>query len=508
MKKISYVFVLIFSALLLFNCGGKSSEKSGNAVEANISNTGEKQDGGRKRRGCDLDQEEFKKTEIFAVLDRSSDKNELPAAVSLVKYAPKPSSQGSQGSCTSWACNYAARTILESVATGKDPNANPFSPAYLYNQITKGNCTGTNIGVALDKMKVVGGIGLKEFPYTDQDCSKQPDAQMKQVAQANKIVGYNRLTFDDSKGEKKAGKVDIIAMKQNLAKGAPIVIGILVGGTFGKVDKEGFWKPTQKDIQTMKTQQDGHKVDDDEDDSFGGHAMCIVAYDDKKGGGAFQIMNSWGSDWADKGFFWMTYKDFELFSNEYYSEVYGLDPLPSKKSSNIDFSASVGLLDNKTKSYLGLQKKAGYVFATKGVQKAGTKFKIEFTNSTACYTYVFGQETDGTSYVLFPYTEKHSPYCGITGTRVFPKDFSMQLDNVGTKDVFVVVLSKEKLDFNALNEKISSGSGDYESKVKAALGNKLIPVGNIKAKGGDAPSFDISTSSQTAFPIVIEVAKK
>ena len=32
----------------------------------------------------------------------------------------------------------------------------------------------------------------------------------------------------------------------------------------------------------------------------------------------------------------------------------------------------------------------------------GTRFKIEVTNNAECYTYCFGQETDGRTYVLFP----------------------------------------------------------------------------------------------------------
>ena len=38
--------------------------------------------------------------------------------------------------------------------------------------------------------------------------------------------------------------------------------------------------------------------------------------------------------------------------------------------------------------------------------------------------------------VLFPYTEKHSPYCGTTGTRVFPRKQSLTADDVGTRDPY------------------------------------------------------------------------
>ena len=41
------------------------------------------------------------------------------------------------------------------------------------------------------------------------------------------------------------------------------------------------------------------------------HAVTMVGYDDYKNGGSFLFVNSWGQDWGDNGYFWVTYKDFE-----------------------------------------------------------------------------------------------------------------------------------------------------------------------------------------------------
>ena len=40
--------------------------------------------------------------------------------------------------------------------------------------------------------------------------------------------------------------------------------------------------------------------------------MIIVAYDDKKYGGSFLILNSW-ENWGDKGTIWVSYDDFEKY---------------------------------------------------------------------------------------------------------------------------------------------------------------------------------------------------
>jgi len=134
-----------------------------------------------------------------------------------------------------------------------------------------------------------------------------------------------------------------------------------------------------------------------------------------------------------------------------------------------------------------------------------TKFKIEVTNSLECYTYIFGQETDGSSYVLFPYTEKHSPYCGITGTRLFPKDFSMQADEVGNKDYMAIVVTKQPVDYKAMNDLINSKSGTYEQKVSAALQNKLVK--NVNFLPGEVISFETDAKEDDVVMMVIEVNK-
>ena len=45
------------------------------------------------------------------------------------------------------------------------------------------------------------------------------------------------------------------------------------------------------------TQHSGNRV--------GGHAVCIVGYDDDKQ--AWLAKNSWGNDWGEQGFFWIGY---------------------------------------------------------------------------------------------------------------------------------------------------------------------------------------------------------
>lgn len=255
----------------------------------------------------------------------------------------------------------------------------------------------------------------------------------------------------------------------------------------GMLGKE-FWNPTSSDFN-----QSG----------FGGHAMCVVGYDDYYEGGSFLIMNSWGTDWGKGGFAWVRYSDFKEFN----VEAYGLYPMGDASKKKVDsFSGSFGLELNSGNKSIQLRNVEGNYFETVGKVKKGDKFKVEFTNNIECYTYVFGEEIDGSSYVLFPYTPKHSPYCGITGTRLFPRDYSMTPDEKGEKDKIVVVITREPIDYVAMNKKISSAKGvTYEEKLANVMGNNVNQ--KINFSGSELVNFTMTSMFKEPIYFVIGVNK-
>lgn len=80
----------------------------------------------------------------------------------------------------------------------------------------------------------------------------------------------------------------------------------------------------------------------------GGHAVCIVGYDDSipasefkytpPGDGAFICKNSWGDDWGDNGYFYLSYYD-NAFSDGYLTPYIG--------SSKIDSACAFRLSDEE-----------------------------------------------------------------------------------------------------------------------------------------------------------------
>jgi hypothetical protein len=435
-----------------------------------------------------LDPRQFDKSKVYESLSDDDQKNPLPESANLQKYAPAVGDQGKQGSCVAWSSVYGARTILESTRTGQDPNSLKFSPAFLYNQIGLDNCEGTYINRAMEFMSQKGSVPYEAFPYSDQDCSKQPDQQLLDQARQYRMRGSNRLTVGD-----RTDKIDLRAIKENLSQGAPVVIGMMVGGTYMQpMMGQDVWNPTQDDASMM---------------GFGGHAQCVVGYDDTKYGGAFLIMNSWGPQWGNNGFAWVRYKHFQYFVRE----AYGLESMPAVgAAANKPFECEVGLVQvsfdgKKTVAgeYIPLKRTAENVFETIAAVKPGTRFKMEIRNESECYIYVFGKETDGSSYTLFPYPRaddptktKYSPFCGIAGYRLFPKDKSMEPDSIGIRDIMAVVVSKDSLNWSGINSKISQNkTEDYGARLRSALGAStqfiqadVSQKGNIHFKGDGSNS--------------------
>ncbi len=436
--------------------------------------------------GFNHDEVKYGNTAVYEPLANNR-KNPLPESYSLLEYAPTRLNQGRQGSCVGWSASYAARTILHARQTGARPNDVAFSPSYLYNQIALTDCQGAYLPDALAVMKKGGLLPTEYFPYDERSCSKKPDTREKQAAQQFRIRDYQRLT----KGSASSQVPDLLAIKQNLAAGAPVVIGMLVGGTFMRnMEGQDLWRPTQQDYKM---------------NGYGGHAMCVIGYDDYKAGannGAFQIMNSWGTNWGNNGVAWVTYKDFEFFTKE----AFGLYPMGSADKGNANFAAEFGLVKNKGKVSVAFEQTGENTFRTVTPMKKDEDFKIEVTNTQPCYTYVFGQETNGDIYTLFPYNEKHSPYCGTKGTRLFPRFESLYADDQGNLDYMGVIMSKEVIDYEQAKQALNNVNGTMAQKLKTVLGSNAL--GDMQFKAGKSIQMGTYDKKSGATYIVMEIEKE
>lgn len=209
----------------------------------------------------------------------------LPSEIDLSSQMPPVGYQGDQASCISWAAVYAVKSYYENLHRkwGLDspfsggPGHHVFSPAF--SQAHLGNDEkGSTFPEALDVLLREGAVPWSEMPYEPGKRSASPDRRLVPIAREFRIEGYRILSSHAPEG-----------IKRQVAAGHPVMVGILLYENLLDLKSGVFTGP--------------------EGAFLGGHSVVIVGYDDDRGpDGAFKIMNSWGQNWGDQGFGWISYK--------------------------------------------------------------------------------------------------------------------------------------------------------------------------------------------------------
>ncbi len=207
---------------------------------------------------------------------RPSFRDLLPPQVDLSADFPRAGRQENQPSCVGWALAYATRTYYAARARRRgDRRPEPFSPAFIFNQSKIGNCqAGSTISAGLEVLKNQGAAPWSDFPYDPLHCEQQPSAEVLANAKRFRISDWSRVNTKE-----------VNALKAELFQGNPIVFGMFITPSFYRL-KSGVFS-------------------DMAEHTTAGHAMVIVGYDDALG--AFKIFNSWGKNWGEHGFGWISY---------------------------------------------------------------------------------------------------------------------------------------------------------------------------------------------------------
>jgi len=405
-------------------------------------------------RGLIFDDEDYKKTPLTAkILTR--DLKFTPPSFSLKQYSPKVGDQKDTGTCTAWATAYGARTIIESIQQDRKnrliSTKEVFSPFYVYNQIRtqKGCKEGTRIS---DALRLIKREGVAKFRYFGFDCNREVTNKDRKKALDYKISGYKRLfnIYDKNK---------VLLVKKAISQNRPIVIGMLTPDSFN-LAKE-VWIPTKNDYRTR---------------NFGGHAMVVVGYDNRKYGGSFEVMNSWGSDWGNGGFTWIRYKDFNHFVK------YGYEIIPKKAPKKvIKLEGEIIFRDRYGKVMSATYNKKLGIYQMDRAYEGGTLFNFFINSKQEAYIYAFGLDSVGKVSDIFPY-KNISPFLGYRDVSIpFPsEDTYIRMDNHRGKDYFIILYSLYSLDIDKIKERFKLIKGSIRSRLEKVLKEKLINRNNIK----------------------------
>ncbi|MBC6995032.1 C1 family peptidase [Neolewinella lacunae] len=225
--------------------------------------------------------------------------NAAPRAGVFSLDMPPIGNQGREGSCVAWALGYGIMSYEMKKRSGlgyyflgtKDLNPMQIgSPEYLFNRVNVNNADCSNgswfVGTperrgALDLLRYEGIAPLIMEPYSDQNgCGTVDNYKMpvNPLAAANRIDQYALITDLSERN-----------LKILLNQGYPILIGANLTDAFMEGRRGYVWNGG-----AGKT-----------NGQHANHAMVIMGYDDSKR--AFKLQNSWGTEWGDDGYGWISY---------------------------------------------------------------------------------------------------------------------------------------------------------------------------------------------------------
>lgn len=454
--------------------------------------------------GCVYDPEIDGKVPVQARLE-TRDYTVLPKAHSLKPYCPFAKSQGIYGSCSAWSTAYAARTICEAVNNGwtnKDSiTAEAFSPMFLYRQLydVPGCAGGVSIAGCLGIMK---NKGVPKFKSFGTQCADYVPENLFTEATAYKIDGYVSL-FGRNSG---SGVDKVPIVKKALAENHPVVMAMDVYNSFSIYGKD-FWNG-EKDVRR------------------GSHALCVVGYDDEKYGGAFEIMNSWGDDFAAGGFVWLTYDIFQRDVDYAYDVILNKnndpkplpkptpDPLPEPKPVPVkkySMSGELEVIERDGGGRMGLVLAENALiphYAAIEEYMSGKRFRLSVGNNEPAWVYVIATDMRNNLEVLFPYADNISAYLSYKSCHVAIPDetHEFELDSTSGTDFFCVLYSQEELDIKDMVHRMKSVNGSFYERLKTALGDRLVIGEDIRYVRNEA-AFSAKTNN-TVVPLVIEIGHR
>jgi len=398
---------------------------------------------------------------------------QTPPASSLKEFAPIPGDQGDVPSCGGWAAAYGAKTILESITLKRTnrflTTRNAYSPLYTYllaRQIDRRGVDdyGSNILTITSLMTEFSIPRDSEFKKSNAflddkriniSFGSESDNSKKYKIQSTKRVFHNR---DFSTMENR-----ITSIKENIFKGNPVIIGMHLPESF-KLAKER-WNPDANEV-----------INPD-----GGHALCVVGYDDNKYGGAFEVLNSWGEYWGNGGYTWIDYRTFDKFLT---SAIVLLDDY-SPYEKPFEWTSKITVQTEEAGQELPVRFSEDGVYTPRTSLKTGTRirFVLEGNNGSISngpiYPYVFyADETLGKTVQVWPPSGSAASITIAERKLVTIPANNQWITTNGTvnADRFVFLFSRQELDIAAIRSSFEKQNGAIVDRLGAVMENRLIPA--------------------------------
>jgi len=418
-------------------------------------------------------------------LSRRNDITALPAYYSLKTFCPRPGNQLQMNSSAVWATTWSGLGILNAITTN---TTNPekiasgcFSPAYVMAYIKSAE--------DLDCQNDLDLFEALNFIYTEplalhsdinDFCPSRKELNTDQLGLNPVTGGFTRLIEQNMSSAQK-----IFAVKKSISHNYPVVIGMYCPPSFQNA--KTYWQPPEY-----------------EKGEYPGQALCIIGYDDKMSGGAFEVINSWGSRWGNDGFMWIRYEDFVKFT-KYAYDMFLINKNPGPPNM-ISGSAQIRL--NSEKIIPVLLQTPGNYKATVSLS-GGSFFRIYLDKTSSSYVYVFGVDEANEYFRVFPHTDNISPAIIYPDEEIaLPgEDNYIQLTGKPGNEKLCILYSLQPLDIAQLLRKLKQMKGDmydvYEN-ISILTDSKLVKPTDISWAEGEL-MFSAKPAKETMVLIQIDI---
>ncbi|MEL6672758.1 MAG: C1 family peptidase [Bacteroidota bacterium] len=428
----------------------------------------------------------------------------LAPAASLKAYAPYAKSQGEFNNCVGWSTAYAARTIMEAKTKGKRDRdlitQEAYAPGFIYKLISKDRSCYAPASIQ-EALEVMANVGVAKYEDISAACPWIIPKEVIQKAKKHRIDDFERLYYLKADNQTK-----VQSTKQALAEGKPVVIGMRCTPSFEKAYNASVWNP--KEPATTK--------------DFFGHAMCVVGYNDRAYGGAFEIMNSWGSKWGKKGFIWVRYQDFAKFAKYAYTlnsratvqyqaplesysafdDTWTSQPLPNLPMS-VGMAAHIKLVDSRGKVLPVTLTDDHY--KVRAAQPNASPFYIKLAQAKSSYVYFLTYEPGGK---FAPYLQQTSSRAawksrGFYTLRAKGGQRSATWSRHKNRSYLVMLVAQRPLNILQVCKALDATHGSPQQRVSFIFGNRVAKGRNISFHE-DKLAFSALKGSHNVSSMVVE----
>ena len=235
--------------------------------------------------------------------------------------------------------------------------------------------------------------------------------------------------------------------------------------------------------------------------SFAGHALCVVGYDDSKFGGAFEVMNSWGSEWGNDGFMWIRYETFA----EFVPYAFELFHINGDNPDAVDMAGKITIeLNSGGQMNVQMTDNPGY-YKVSDSYASGTLFQIAIESVESGFLYVFGSDLSKEIFPLFPSGNMSAALPYKESHVVLPAETQyIEIDNNPGTDFLCIVYSKEDLWLDDIKRQLEAVDGEFIDRVKTVFSDQLVDVGNVSYRPNSVEFFGKS-KGKTVIAVILEI---